>query len=663
MTWNLERNKIDDSQLAEGAIAYDMTDNGDYDVVVAGDDEGTVLWYEHPGEDDVEDLWDKYVVHDGLTEVEGSEVGDVDDDGVPELFGFEQDEGKVSIHKAPDGDIRQDDWDTQILDNEAELAQNGFLVDIDGSGVRDDLVYTYEGDEGGTGGLYWLDFQGGDPLDTDNWTKRTIVQEEGAWQIIREWIDLEGEGDRNIIFSARRGRSSRNPEADGGIFWVRRPSDPHDTPWDQFDIDRGEGRLHIDVADISGNDVRKDIVSTYVTGDGSDDGDGFGWYEYPGEDDVTDVDGWDLTVLDSSETYYNIKAHNWTGSDRDQLVVIDRSSSPRHIHIWEYNDDSGDYEKVADHVYGKADDQMSFVDIDGDGEDEIVTGAEGNSDTAESVDWWKVTYPGGNESGTYIQDQYENYGKVRTGRVKIDDGKVTVPEKSWEDSEEEQNVVLDDESVSLEGSDFSSGNVVSHYDATEESSTGSTNTISDLEADMDLSGSCEVISDGINGMKSYSFDGDSDLMEHTDTISTSDPFAIVFVFEQQEPTFSNNCILDGGTDQEFFLQDDNDDGLEMRRGSSSSPPTNSDATTTDPVIYVAEGYDGDRVRLRQNGVEVIDGSGNSADLTGLMLAERRDERGLNMEAYYGEVIVLNNHTEDDVDDVESYLSDKWGVSI
>jgi len=202
--------------------------------------------------------------------------------------------------------------------------------------------------------------------------------------------------------------------------------------------------------------------------------------------------------------------------------------------------------------------------------------------------------------------------------------------------------------------------VVAHFDATEEDSTGSISSIDDLGGDFDLSGSCTVIDNGINGLRTYRFDGTDDRMSTDDFVTGTEPFGYIFVAQLQDST-TNNFMIDGRSEDEFRLQDDDGGAWDIRRGNESVGAGGT--IDEDEHVFFMEAFDTDRMLLEVDGTEKVDESGGAADLTGITLADRGDHNGNHAEIDFGEIFVTEGHSQSDIDDLKNILKDKWGIDF
>jgi len=205
--------------------------------------------------------------------------------------------------------------------------------------------------------------------------------------------------------------------------------------------------------------------------------------------------------------------------------------------------------------------------------------------------------------------------------------------------------------------------VVAQYDATAASATGTVSSITDQVGSAALSGSAEVISSGINSKQTFRFDGSSTAqMTHSTTLATTDPFAIIFVAQQQEPSGSNSAYVDGGSGFEFAFQDNNKTAQRGYRGSTTGHDFGG-SVDQNPHIFVLEGVNGSDIRLRKDGSTVGTVNASTSDLTGLKLGGFAGQTNLNLAVDFGQVEVTEGHTASELNSIEQRLANKWGITI
>ena len=202
---------------------------------------------------------------------------------------------------------------------------------------------------------------------------------------------------------------------------------------------------------------------------------------------------------------------------------------------------------------------------------------------------------------------------------------------------------------------------IAQYDATEEPSTGSINSISDLIGDFDLSGNAGVISSGINDQQTYRFDGSQNMSQGT-TMATTEPIVIMAVVEQQEATGSNNFYFDGESANDFGLQEDNENEYQPSRGGDNTSQSLG-TVTTDPQIIEIQGINNDEIELFQDGAsQGVADDISAGDLTGLTLAAQGGG-SLQAQIDVGELLVYEEPSSSDLSNERERLADKWGISL
>lgn len=204
--------------------------------------------------------------------------------------------------------------------------------------------------------------------------------------------------------------------------------------------------------------------------------------------------------------------------------------------------------------------------------------------------------------------------------------------------------------------------VVQQFDAREES-TGSITTATDQLGLADLTGNAKVLTSGdsnaINSQQTYYWDGSTE-MDHDTSITTAEPFAIIWV--GYIPSIDQNGFLvDGGSDVEFALLDNSGDGYGLYRGTNGTFPSTIEFDTN-VHIYTLIGENTDDIRWRIDSVDINTASQDASDLTGLTVSDRAGG-GNNEEQYIGQLEVLDQPSGQDISDVESRLANEWGVSI
>lgn len=223
----------------------------------------------------------------------------------------------------------------------------------------------------------------------------------------------------------------------------------------------------------------------------------------------------------------------------------------------------------------------------------------------------------------------------------------------WSSAQASEDVEIDGGSFGLATAIPDSGDLQAHYDFSEED--GSTPVTDQSGNGHDLSGSYSGVSRDINGVQAGDFDGTDDNL--TVSFSAESQPNHIFIVAQADSISGNESPFDADTavDQLIFAT-----------GSSNNWAINSGDTVEDgsadtSAVIISGLYNGASSAIRVNGVEST-GNAGTASLDGISLGARGD--GTNpFDGTIGEVLVYPQDKSGIVSDVESYLSDKWGITL
>lgn len=401
---SINKNTIASLPKAETVELVDVTDNGKKDLFAISSydyndpQDGKAVWYEQYSYDN----WSsEHVIHNSLNEPEGMIVEDFDEDGNYEVVLMVQRAGDIMICSQDTSDPTGS-WSCSTLDGSAPGAQAGLIDDVDGDGDKD-FFYTYEGgsvggsDEPSEGGVYWMEYLGGDVLNTSNWEKHEIRQVPGAWWIAQDLVDMDEDGDTDLVISVRE---NRNTAASGEVFWVERPSSNYDSTWNHYQIYDGNDYcpLHVEVGEFCGNRSGKDVISQAY-----DRGTGVYYYCYN--------DSWAEHTITSSDTWFQAVGFQLDADSRDELLL--NRKDPDQMEVWDYDLSSNSYEQRAITDLSKADDVITPLNVTGDDTPELFFG----SDADDIVGWFNVTT---SKSFTGIKDNQTPINKGETNNITYD---------------------------------------------------------------------------------------------------------------------------------------------------------------------------------------------------------------------------------------------------
>jgi len=347
----------------DGIALGDISGNGRMDILASSGKHGETFWFEQ-GETYRD--WTRHFIHrlpPPGGEIEGNDLGDFNGDGRLEAVSLDQPNGVIYLH-APVADPRGE-WRSAAIQRDRPFLQATLVTDIDGDGVAD-LVYSWEGDAPGRGGIHWLRCAGGDSINPAHWIDQPLAQHESAWWIAPRRADFSGDGGPGDIVFTARNMPNRNPGTRPGLFRLEAPQDPAHA-WRRHVIDdRPSHPLQVDFGNLAGEGHGLDLVI------GGFDTDVVYWYAFK--------DGWkrsELPVPAATEDnptvrVWNVKTLRSSGP-HDALLVA-ATGDKRGGALWCFEHMDGAYRpwKVMDIGYAHPmDDRILLHDLDGDGVDEV----------------------------------------------------------------------------------------------------------------------------------------------------------------------------------------------------------------------------------------------------------------------------------------------------
>ncbi len=204
---------------SDGTKLADINGDGWLDVTTGWEEEGETRVYLNPGpRGPVRQPWPKIVV--GRTpDVEDAVFADLDGDGVPDVVSSSEGQTRrMYVHWAPRDRNRIADataWRQQELPASAGLTAWMFAEPLQFDGRHGvDLI---AGSKTGPGGLKaWLGWFEAPPDARDLKAWRWHPLAEAGWIMSIDLVDLDGDGDRDVLYSDRKGPTR-------GVHWLEHP--------------------------------------------------------------------------------------------------------------------------------------------------------------------------------------------------------------------------------------------------------------------------------------------------------------------------------------------------------------------------------------------------------------------------------------------------------
>jgi hypothetical protein len=222
--------------------------------------------------------------------------------------------------------------------------------------------------------------------------------------------------------------------------------------------------------------------------------------------------------------------------------------------------------------------------------------------------------------------------------------------------------------------------LVNYYDATLDTrDDGLTDTIPDQSGDVDLQApgnQTELVSDGINGKASYDMSVGSLPFNYINSDPIPEPWTVVAVVQvsgsaRPKPIYDHGLGGVKGGNGGLFLE------------AGTGPNGKEDQ------LFATNGSSGDTITVNENvrgggGTAVITAEGNDADVSQLRITRSTnfenetantdviefgnaqtlffaDSNGNSFNRYVGEVAIFNSEFNDEIEDYEERLEDKWGI--
>lgn len=223
------RHVVDQSYRgADGARLADFNADGLPDIVTGWEESGVVRLYLHPGYDAVTDVWPSVTVGEAGSPEDALAI-DLDGDGHLEIVScHEGNRRQVLVHRNKKGFFNEallsrSNWKTESIDSlNGQMWMYAQPIQLRGSKLG--LVL---GSKNANGSVTLLSPSGDQNQGLDRWIVTTLRP--AGWIMSVECIDMDGDGDEDIVFNDRKGPRR-------GIAWLEQPNTDSQPGWKEHSI-------------------------------------------------------------------------------------------------------------------------------------------------------------------------------------------------------------------------------------------------------------------------------------------------------------------------------------------------------------------------------------------------------------------------------------------
>lgn len=259
------------------------------------------------------------------------------------------------------------------------------------------------------------------------------------------------------------------------------------------------------------------------------------------------------------------------------------------------------------------------------------------------------------------------YEADRVEGIELEPGESHSGTLEWETTPNdvgEYNVVIESENdyeellVELTGPAIpDSESLHARYDFSQEDGTMPVSDLSDNGYDL-VNGSYSGVTESINGVQAGEFDGVDDSV-WSDTVTSPGSLMVFMVLDAPDPFGSEQVWYQGYESDGNYMSSGVQDGWHIL---SDDHVTGTDNPDVNLLTGVWDDNDGEII-LREDGVQTASLSTSIRPHDVITLASENPYQDRYAEGAIGEVLVYPDIDMGRISDVESYLADKWGVSI
>jgi hypothetical protein len=373
--------KIDDSLAgADGVRLLDVNGDGLMDITTGWEEGDMTRVYLHPGYERVKSKWPAVTVGE-TPSVEDAVFVDLDQDGAVDVVS--SCEGHMQcmfVHWAPRDSA--DYLNAELWQTEKILATEGYTqwmfalpMQIDGKNGPDLIV----GSKGKNGLVGWLQAPA-NARDLGAWKLHKLYT--AGWIMSLMPVDMDEDGDLDVVVSDRKGDNR-------GVLWLENPGIvASEQVWAEHRIGaNGQEVMFLDVADLDG-DKRKDIIVAVKP-------DEIHWFRHP----ENVLQKWEAHTMQvqlpsGMGTAKAVRVGDMNMDGRVDIVYsCEQANPPKHGVVWlRYVDTPADSQWFVNEISGPIGikyDRLELLDLDGDGDLDVLTCEERHEGKGLGVFWYE----------------------------------------------------------------------------------------------------------------------------------------------------------------------------------------------------------------------------------------------------------------------------------
>jgi len=355
----------------DGVRLADVNEDGLMDVVTAFESSGDILVALHPGNENLNRPWPAVVVGKAPRGEDAFAIDLNGDGNMDVISSHEGDTLSLYVHWAPEDPedyLISGKWKSEKIE---ESAGHGWLfavsMDVNEDGRMDIVAGSKDdsfNDRNTIGEIAWLETP---TKNRDEWLYHPI--DHVGWPMSIEPIDLDDDGDLDILLADRNA-----DEKHQGLRWLENPGEDWDEEWKSHFVDgfKGERPMFLGIGDLDDDGIldlavpidlanEMAIVSLAVLSEDS-------------------TSGARISIQSSLESgAEDFKAAGIADIDLDGVAEIVLSTVGGNIGIGYFDQISDDisdawlWVPIFDALHDPKYDLISFYDVDGDGDEDILT--------------------------------------------------------------------------------------------------------------------------------------------------------------------------------------------------------------------------------------------------------------------------------------------------